>query len=144
MINQEKCNSNIDELDFKLCYINGTAYGGFAYFTPSMESVHGDDWNDVPYWDNAGQPYSEEPLLCIAFIARGFMTPEDAYYLISVEGLNNRAYPWLQKSGDTDSEIYGGDSIKQFCAIMNKYKCEVFLPISSPTLFQHNNELKYT
>lgn len=37
-----------------LCYVDGT----FAYFTTQeLKAQWGDDWNDVPYEHNAGEPY---------------------------------------------------------------------------------------
>ena len=38
---------------YKLCYIDGNK----AWFTNNLEKQWGDDWNDVPYEHNAGEPY---------------------------------------------------------------------------------------
>ena len=43
------------EEDYKLCYVDGHK----AYFTSNFEKQWGDDWNDRPYEDNAGDPYSQ-------------------------------------------------------------------------------------
>lgn len=44
---------------FKLCMINEEDYSryGVAYFTDNFEHQIGDDWDDVPYEHNAGEPY---------------------------------------------------------------------------------------
>lgn len=41
------------EEEYKLCYVEGQK----AYFTSNFEKQWGDDWDDVPYECNAGEPY---------------------------------------------------------------------------------------
>lgn len=60
--------------DFKLCYIDGC----WAYFTTQdLDKQWGDDWDDVPYEHNAGDPYTpcwhNEPEHINKTIGRGFI-----------------------------------------------------------------------
>ena len=45
----------MDDKEFRLCYVSGN----ILYFTNNFEGQSGDDWDDVPYEHNAGEPYRD-------------------------------------------------------------------------------------
>lgn len=121
---------NIDQL--QLCYITGKSHsGGYAYFTENMKSVRGDDWDDAPYWDNASEPYSDEPIVIVGFIAHSLWTQEDAYHYVSIDGLLNKECPclFLKEEG-----LFFGETLRTFCDFVRRNNGEVFLPLSQPEI----------
>ena len=96
----------------RLCYIDGP----WAYFT--AETQKGDDWNDVPYEHNAGEPYGD-------FIRLGFHDGTGSGYLRpcefhcnspwSVDDINAGAAPWLRTvSGGILVTLKAGATIPEF------------------------------
>lgn len=78
----------------RLCYLEA----GVMYFTDDIHNVCGDDWDDVPYEHNAGEPY------------------ERGEY--SVEEINNGAIPWLYCN--TAGPLYAGATRVECVAWLNK------------------------
>jgi len=85
---------------FRLCYVDAP----WAWFTtrdPFTEQW-GDDWNDAPYQDNAGDPYEWRPdrgvpeyrLLKVAYDGP-LLTPADRGLSHSVQEINETPIPWL-------------------------------------------------
>ena len=127
---------------WSLCYINRN----FAYFTSiSLSLQWGDDWDDAPYEQNAGQPYGDHrpapeapyvphPILKVAF--DGNMEPPFTAYeagSYSVEDINIRkAVPWLQTYPYEDEEvlkIWAGDSLDTFISVVTKAGGNVYIPL---------------
>lgn len=95
----------MDASNHKLCYVEN----GIMYFTEDFEDVKGDDWNDSPYEDNAGEPYEELVTVLIAF-KFDYKTREPADRgSFSVNEINKGAVPWLYN--DNCGGLYGGDDL---------------------------------
>lgn len=117
-----------DYSEFKLCYV-GT--GWKAWFTTSMENVHGDDWDDAPYQCNASQPLrwraynSPQYTLLTCAYPSVLQTPEEFHSeSISVDDINRGIVPWLK---DGAVQIYAGISYPDFVAITSTYWTRVWL-----------------
>ena len=103
---------------FRLCYVDGP----WAWFTtrdPFTEQW-GDDWDDAPYQDNAGDPYEWRPdrgvpeyrLLKVAYDGPLY-TPEES---LSVQEINQTGTPWLVSAlyVEAEVEIVGGTLFHEF------------------------------
>ena len=121
--------------DLRLCYIDGTR----AWFTSDFDNQWGDDWNDSPYWCNAGDPYTENivnnenkkvKLVKLVFETE-LQSNEDLGHYYSVEQLNAKCAAWLipyyNFSKHLSEPIYAGVSIKDFIEIINKAGGVVYL-----------------
>jgi len=99
--------------DYKLCLV----LGGWAYFTTQdLDEQWGDDWNDSPYWCNAGEPYIGDgwDILKVGFEAN-LVTPEYGNEYVSVETMNRQCRPWLyDKYGGSGVMINAGTNLVQF------------------------------
>ena len=105
--------------DYKLCYIKES----FAYFTKlPLNKQWGDDWNDVPYEHNAGEPYSDtdDQIIKVAYGWYFIETPVDragSNSMYSVEMINAKAVAWLVGYDDNSEKIItiqAGTNIKDF------------------------------
>ena len=111
----------------KLCYVDGH----FAYYTTQeLSKQWGDDWNDIPYECNAGEPYEPhknckedwkengEPKWKIEIVAfqSNFDQPCSGFHNspYSVEDINKGKVPWLKS--DTVS-IPAGATKEQFIEV---------------------------
>lgn len=90
---------NTSDLDnYRLCYVEDS----LMYFTDDFENVHGDDWDDRPYQNNAGTPYAEYVRRIIAFEDRwDIEKPSDGRCYYSAYDINRGAAAWLfhEKAG---------------------------------------------
>jgi hypothetical protein len=105
---------------FRLCYVDGP----WAWFTtrdPFTEQW-GDDWNDAPYQDNAGDPNEWRPdrgvpeyrLLKVAYDGPLY-TPADRGLSRSVQEINETGLPWLlSQYVPAEVEILGGALFHEF------------------------------
>lgn len=120
----------MNEQDYKLCYIDGQK----AYFTSNLEKQWGDDWNDRPYEDNAGEPYEDyidgDKCIDIALSSLYFETgdwterkPCDIGRF-SVEEINMGAVAWLSTGSFC---IQAGTTMKDFIDIIKKHDGKIFL-----------------
>ena len=88
-----------------LCYVDEH----WAYFTTnSLDKQWGDDWNDAPYWCNAGDPYSWREYMGLQGVPKyevfrvawdgNLSDPSEYYYgtWLSVQDINTSGTPWLQ------------------------------------------------
>lgn len=94
----------------KLCYIDN----GFAYFTTNFEDVWGDDWDDIPYEHNAGEPYEEYDIKKVAFDGE-FNYPHSGKLNseYSVQMINDKETWWLHDFINK-RQLYAGATIEQF------------------------------
>lgn len=121
--------------EFYLCYVDGN----MAWFTNDWKHQWGDDWNDKPYEDNAGEPYSTacfsdgEPVneLPIELKKVMFRTNDwSAKYpcdlgKFSVEQINKGAIAWII----TDKySIPAKTTYEDFIKILTSNGGEVFVP----------------
>lgn len=120
----------MDELDYKLCYIEGHK----AYFTSDWERQWGDDWNDRPYECNAGEPYEDyiEDGKCIdiplatLYFETGDWTERKPCDIgrFSVEEINMGAVAWLSTGSYC---IQAGTTMRNFIDIIKKHEGEIYL-----------------
>lgn len=112
--------------EYRLCYIDHESH--MMYFTDDMEHVWGDDWDDAPYEDNAGEPYrrtAKSPehgtglIRAVRYEDWGegasvhwLSEPHETYgRCLSVEEINKkRQIPWLSGVG---SALYAGATIEE-------------------------------
>lgn len=109
------------DLQKKLCYVKE----GFAYFSSKKPiDVSGDDWDDVPYEHNAGEPYCKN-IVIAAF--KGLSEPyQDGYHNSpwSVDDINELATPWLRNESIS---LFAGTTLEQFIALAKSNKYRVFV-----------------
>lgn len=101
--------------DYQLCYVDGDR----AYFTSDLKKQWGDDWSDVPYQCNAGEPYRhrETDVIMVLFY-NVYQTPDvSCRESLSVEGINKKFAPWLK---GLKLKINAGTTLKKF---KEKIKC---------------------
>lgn len=95
----------------QLIYIDGN-FAYFKYLNPG-DRVWGDDWNDVPYEHNAGEPYEYDAICFFDSSKEGLKLP--CYGNInsnySVKDINAMAIPWIRFN---DIEIWAGTSSSDF------------------------------
>lgn len=125
------------EHDYKLCYIED----GLAYFTNlELSEQWGDDWNDLPYEHNAGEPYfdDKDQIKRVAFKHYYYEEPKDKYppnSPYSVECLNEGKAPWLSSWSTRDSTgeeilpIYAGISMEEFIDTIIRTDGSIFLEV---------------
>lgn len=118
--------------NYKLCYLKD----GVAHFTrKELHEQWGDDWDDVPYEHNAGEPYydDKDDILRVYFEAWEYKEPQEDFYNspYSVMAINNKEVPWLRaRFFESKLEpIYAGCSIEKFIKLIEKAKGEVFVPL---------------
>lgn len=113
----------------KLCYIEGN----FAYFTNDLSKQWGDDWNDIPYEHNAGEPYEHQgqKVVKLAFVCE-LSTPAEIHGInspYSVQDINEKRTPWLSgtsyESGEY-IEIYAGTTMDEFIDIIHSINGEIY------------------
>ena len=95
---------------FRLCYVDGP----WAWFTTRdpFTKQWGDDWNDAPCQDNAGDPYEWRPdrgvpeyrLLKVAYDGP-LRTPTGRGLSHSVQEINETGIPWLLTESTAPAEI---------------------------------------
>lgn len=122
--------------EYKLCYIEGQK----AWFTDNFEKQWGDDWNDVPYECNAGEPYTywserisekryikheiKHKVLYFETHDWSEMKPCDIGR-VSVENINKRAVAWLH----TDKyNILAGTTMEEFIKTVEEHGGTIYLP----------------
>ena len=101
----------------RLCYLEA----GMMYFTDDIHNVCGDDWDDVPYEHNAGEPYERYVVAMLAFHPTKdtdlcYEPYERGEY--SVEEINNGAIPWLYCQ--TAGPLHAGATRVECVAWLNK------------------------
>ena len=122
-----------------LCYVDGQ----WAYFTTKKLSEQwGDDWNDAPYEDNAGEPYTYgdhdrkegcEPWEIVKVAWCGdFETPctDQCNSRWSVDRINAGGVAWMQTSRWSSGEaviIPAGTTLSDFCRLIAAGGGEVYL-----------------
>ena len=128
---------------YKLCYIEKS----FAYFTTEdLDQQWGDDWDDVPYEHNAGEPYAPSlqekvethwnadgtpkwEIMKIAFYCPSSATPAETAGMnspYSVQAINNKLIPWLTVY--PDKALFAGASIDEFVFFIEEADGEIFFP----------------
>jgi hypothetical protein len=109
---------------FRLCYVDGP----WAWFTTRdpFTDQWGDDWDDSPYQDNAGDPYEwaehrgvpRYELLKVAYDGN-LWTPADLDVEASVKGINANLEPWLRSRWvEPQVCIHPGDSFDEFVKLV--------------------------
>lgn len=83
---------NVNLEHYRLCYVGD----GLLYFTDNIEQVHGDDWDDRPYQDNASRPYEEYVRKVLCYESKWTVRePKDDNARYCVYEINQGAVPWL-------------------------------------------------
>lgn len=141
-------------MTYKLCYVSKN----WAYFTTleDLSKQWGDDWNDIPFEYNAGEPYywredmlergiKPYKILRIAFYCSDLSEPCEGFCnsSYSVDDINKKKVPWLQNFDwlkhvvgigskppmDKEKSIWAGESLSEFCQKVKNLNGEVFLPL---------------
>lgn len=125
-------------MNYVLCYVDEDK----AYFTgKKLEEQWGDDWNDVPYEHNAGEPYGEigKDLLILEFKAgkccSDIRYPHSGFdnSPYSVEKINKGMAPWLEFDvynedySHTPCSIHAGISLVEFIDKMREHGGDIKL-----------------
>lgn len=119
--------------NFKLCYVDDC----WAWFTTlSLSQQWGDDWDDSPYEDNAGDPNSWDRKSPISWKLKRLAwhawleTPathsRNAPY--SVENINSLVVPWLSNYSNPSVHIFAGATIEEFTSKIKLGKGVVYFP----------------
>lgn len=112
-----------EQLGYRLCYVSGE--GPFLlWFTSSLERQSGDDWNDVPWWCNAGEPYGYDDIQLATVCLDGSYRPNDQY--VSVDEINKKRLSWLVSYGPHPA-IQAGITLGEFLGTATKYRLKVYL-----------------
>ena len=128
---------------YRLCYVEGSdRYSLKLWFTNDFEHQWGDDWNDVPYEHNAGEPYEHylvedeqipnthkccyieaAPNVDITTPCSGYL---DSPY--SVEQINNRITPWLilKDRYENDTYVFARDTYFSVIKKLKELGCTVY------------------
>ena len=120
--------------NFKLCFIKDNA----AYFTTAaLKNQSGDDWDDIPYECNAGEPYlwhkysgcPEYKIKKIYYDSsddKVLITPDYSHVNspYSIEALNKKVYPWLIGDGIA---IFAGESLESFVQKIESINGNIYL-----------------
>jgi hypothetical protein len=123
-----------------LCLIK---YGSAWFTTQELSKQWGDDWNDIPYEHNAGEPYrphkdDEKWEIIQVKYSCSLETPAEKAWSgssrYSVEAINSGAVAWLASDGfvNTTTSITAGTSLREFIRIIKSIGGEVYLPIEIP------------
>lgn len=123
-------------MDLILCYIDDD----YAYFTEqSLDKQWGDDWNDAPYEQNAGEPYTSDhrgndwKVIRVGFqLDYSWHRPCDSHLNspYSVQSINNGNVPWLRYHEGSKKPIMAGTTLREFIQRIRDEKGEVYLPLS--------------
>lgn len=96
---------SMDDKQWRLCYVKDN----FMWFTQTpIDKVWGDDWNDVPYEHNAGEPYKEfGPYTKIVFDEIELEMPGSYSYnsSYSIQAINNNKVAWLSTGEWCDNQV---------------------------------------
>lgn len=113
-------------LEKKLCLVKENR----AYFVEDFENVTGDDWNDIPYQCNAGNPYKEFDATVVYFDG-DFTTPADmsGMFITSAGIINSLEYsiPWIYH--DPQHMLLPGATLKEFIEFVKSFDGKVFVEI---------------
>lgn len=116
---------------YKLCYLENLENFCYTlYFADTEpENVWGDDWDDVPYEDNAGIPYCTEKegdapisfkrVVLSCWLVRTSYTRHHTCSGYSVEEINKKYTSWLVFD---DTPIFAGYDYDDFIALVQKAK----------------------
>lgn len=127
--------------NYILCYVDGHK----AFFTrQSLDDQWGDDWNDFPYYGNAGEPYSKNnnDIIKVYFDTEHDFVPP---YIIdgpeySVEQINNGDVPWIIYSTQRKVDgsyltmiraIFAGTTLDDFKRIILADEGEIYMKVKS-------------
>ena len=119
-----------------LCYVKDN----WAFFTTQkLSDQWGDDWGDIPYEHNAGEPYEyrgeqgREPweIVKVAFIS-GYVEPCEGYCNspFSVRDINRGDIAWLRPkycANQNARPIYAGTTLSEFINLIKESGGEVYL-----------------
>lgn len=114
--------------DLKLCYIRDN----WAWFTDQpLDAVWGDDWDDRPYQDNAGDPYSVPNFSYIKIAWEGPFIVTGGNW--SVQDFNSGKVAWLVedyiRSVKTES-ILAGITFRDFVNKIISFGGCIYYPAS--------------
>ena len=99
---------------YKLCYVKQKDdYLNLItlYFTNDMEKQWGDDWDDIPYEYNAGEPYEHETDVFSIIVNTNWediITPctEHLNSPYSVKDINKGIIPWITIPRQGENSIF--------------------------------------
>lgn len=134
-VNQKKL-EKIVMSKWKLCYVEGN----FAYFTTQeLSEQQGDDWDNVPYENNAGEPYypkegDDWEILKVAYEGKFYLPHEEFSIGCSVEHINSGIIAWLSTSKYETPEhgyisIPAGVPLYEFIELIKKGGGQVYIPL---------------
>lgn len=124
----------------QLCYVD--LEGHRLFFTDNYARQWGDDWEDRPYWCNAGEPYevgldgadegTNEGRITVIFcqnhglhlpLSWGADMPE-----LSVQDFKDHNIPWLHKIGDRSKGLMPGTTLRGALQFLQGVGAEIFVP----------------
>ena len=118
---------------YKLCYVEQKDdYLNLItlYFTNDMEKQWGDDWDDIPYEHNAGEPYEHETDVFSIIVNTNWedvITPHSPY---SVKDINKGIIPWITipRQGENSIFIKAGDTCLSVIDRIKSYlpRCKIY------------------
>ena len=123
---------------YKLCYVKQEDdYLNLItlYFTNDMEKQWGDDWDDIPYEYNAGEPYEHETDVFSIIVNTNWediITPCTEYLNspYSVKDINKGIIPWITipRQGENSIFIKAGDTCLSVIDIIRAYLpyCKIY------------------
>lgn len=123
-----------EEYHYKLCYISGQV----AYFTTrELSKQWGDDWDDVPYEHNAGEPYNHRNdghNVIKRYFESSLVTPHLKFSdcsPYSVQKINRKEVPWLSPDQYSKAThiIFAGEPLDTFIEKIKSEGGEVYAPL---------------
>ena len=126
---------------YKLCYVKQKDdYLNLItlYFTNDMEKQWGDDWNDIPYEYNAGEPYEDETDVFSIIVNTNWedvVTPCTKYFNspYSVKDINKGIIPWITipRQGENSIFIKAGDTCLSVIDRITSYlpNCKIYVQL---------------
>ena len=111
-----------EQLGYRLCYVSGEG-PYLLWFTSSLDEQTGDDWNDVPWWCNAEEPYDHHDTKLVRVCMNGRFGPNNDY--VSADEINKKRLSWLASYGSYPA-IQAGITLGEFLSMATKYGLAVY------------------
>lgn len=114
---------------YKLCYVESGK--GCAYFTNvELKDQWGDDWDDIPYEHNAGEPYSDKNNIKKVYfeLPKTYYTPcsNTPNSSFSVKDINYGIVAWIW----TDQfKLFAGTTLKEFIRVIQENGGKIYIEL---------------
>lgn len=112
-----------------LCFVSNYSFGFrclSVWLTDNLAKQWGDDWDDVPYEHNAGEPYEArkdgDPKPVQFIVVGDYRTPDRNHSNspYSVQSINKKAHPWLVGDArDSHQSLYAGATLEELKAFVS-------------------------